>query len=108
MMIDIAGGAGAIVVVAVVGLVLSRSVGRRKVELELVPEVQESSAWRLLTSDDEVREAIQRAIACEQASMDLCARRAERLIDMREQLEVVAATPRLPRQPHGLSMPEAS
>jgi len=97
MMIELAGMAGAFGTTAGFGG-LRRARHRREASLTRPTETaKENPAWHMLRSNEELRQAIERAITCEQASIALLERRAERFAAMRSEL-APAAPPSLVRR----------
>jgi hypothetical protein len=86
MVLDVVAVAAAIGVAGATGVIRHR-VKRSNSRDVLQPTAprSESSAWRLLGSPDELAEAIERAIACEQAAIGLSEHRAKRFAALRTQ-----------------------
>ncbi len=86
MVIEATGVAAVVLVVAVaVGLIRHwRSHGRRAVELEVVRP--QPTGWRLLETDAELREALERALRTERGSAAQAQQRADRLAALRSRL----------------------
>lgn len=74
-----------------------RSRRKRHSRVEPIEQPRANPAWRVLESDEELRQAIERAIACEQASITVSQHRAKRFASLRGQLAPVVAV-RSPRQ----------
>lgn len=110
MVIELTSIAGGGTVVTAAG-VLRQAAHRRRTRQAPAPPAGHNPSWRLLEDDAEVREAIERAIACEQASMALAARRADRLAALRRQLapaSVASATPTPTPLPQRVEVPLVS
>ena len=73
--------------VIVMAVAVAAAIGRHAVRQahEMVPAIAEPSnpAWRLLTTDEELQAAIERAIACEAASAGSARVRSARFAAMR-------------------------
>ena len=83
MIIELAGIAGGLLVIVALGPAL-RFLARRMPQIHATPTEtpRANPAWKLLRSDEELREAIDRAIACEQAAIAVLQRRAEHFAAM--------------------------
>lgn len=91
------------------GWSVRRVLHRRRAGDPVAPPEHHNPTWRLLETEAEVREALERALACEQASMRVSAHRAERLADLRRRLTPVAPAPQpAPPLPRDADIPRAS
>ena len=84
MIIELAGIAGGVLLIVALGPTV-RWLGRRTPRIPARPPEtpRANPAWRLIRSDEELREALDRAIACELASIAVLHRRAEHFASMR-------------------------
>ena len=98
MVIELTGILGGAVALVLAGLLLPRVRGRM-VEPEMVTMMPENTSWRLLESDEGVREALARAIACEQASIKLSEQRSRHFAALQTQLDPTIASPHPSRKP---------
>jgi hypothetical protein len=91
VMVELVAVAAALGVAGGGGGLAHRSRRRRDSRVEPVEQPRANPAWRVLESDEELRQSIERAIACEQASIAVSQQRAERFASLREQLAPVVA-----------------
>jgi len=115
MVVEVAVAEATLGVVGTTGGLRHRLARRRaQARPEPVETLRGNPAWRLLGSDQEIQEAIERAIACEQASIAVSQQRAQRLADLRTHVAAGApvtlapAQAEVPRRARPGRMPRAS
>ena len=96
---EIAGGAAVVAVVG--GLTVRAVVGGREDRPEVTDVPRANPSWRLLETEEELGQAVERAIAYERASVALAEQRAEHFAAMRRKIDPRPVGAPLPPKPPG-------